>query len=69
MNYCSEDIKLISSWQLNDESFLLHRVNVTKDRYVYIFSTPFFGNGRISYNGIKDCVKRVKKLSKWIFTY
>ena len=34
-----------------------------------LFSTPFFGNGRISYKGIKDCVKRVKKLSKWIFTY
>ena len=42
MNYCSEDIKLISSWQLNDESYLLHRVNVTKDRYVYIIFYTIF---------------------------
>ena len=69
LNCFSEDTKLISSWQLDDELFVLHRVNLTKDRYVYLFATPFFGDGCISYNGIKDCVKRVIKLSKWIFTY
>lgn len=65
VNRDSEDIRKISSWQLKQESFNLYKMKVSEKRFVYLLSTPLFESGHISYKGISDCVKHIKRIWQW----
>ena len=52
-------IEMINSWHFRNESYKLYKVWLENERDVWVLSTPFFGNGRVSYDGIRDAARRV----------
>lgn len=50
-----------SHWEYGNEKYSIYKVTIAHNRIVYMLSTPFFGNGRISYNGIQDAVRHMIK--------
>ena len=46
----------------NEEQYYLHDFNPTNNRKNLLLITPFFGNGRISYDGLLHAARHVKKM-------
>ncbi|MEO8398587.1 MAG: hypothetical protein ABI550_02100 [Ignavibacteriaceae bacterium] len=57
--------KKVKDWKANEgkENYTLYEVSLSDERKLFLLSTPFFGNGRISYRGINESVKNLKKLN------
>lgn len=51
---------LIEIWSFNNKQYILYNIHLTKDRYIYLLSTPFFGQGQASYAGLDYAVGKVK---------
>lgn len=57
LNYFSTEI--IDDWLYERERYMLYKIMITDNRIILLLSTPFFGNGRISYDGLRDSARRV----------
>lgn len=53
-------LEQISAWKYESQQYSLFRLTLDAGRTVFLLSTPFFGQGQISYDGIKDCVKHLR---------
>lgn len=51
-----------TTWQFANEHFTLYMIRLSNTRKIAFLSTPFFGNGRISYSGIRDAANRVREI-------
>ncbi len=61
-NQFSLEIETAENWKYNEEQYYLHEFNLTNNRTILLLVTPFFGNGRISYDGLLHAAKHVKKM-------
>lgn len=61
-NHFSLEIETAENWKYNEEQYYLHEFNLTNNRTILLLVTPFFGNGRISYDGLLHAAKRVKMM-------
>jgi len=61
LDYFKNKIPQIDFFKYNSEEYRFYELNLDKSRIVYFLSTPFFGNGRISYNGIKYIVDKINE--------
>ncbi|WP_232722274.1 hypothetical protein [Geobacillus sp. Manikaran-105] len=59
LNYFSSTIETVSTWNFNHEQYTLYKITLGNERSILMLSTPFFGNGRISYNGIRNVARRI----------
>lgn len=64
LDYFSKEVEKTDSWQYGQEQYVLYKIKLTNERDIYLLSTPFFGNGRISYDGLKNSAKRIQELTK-----
>ena len=55
-----EGLMLLNAWVSGEERYELYRIAVAHDRQLYLLSTPFFGNGRISYGGLRLSAGKVR---------
>ncbi|UGB33135.1 hypothetical protein [Metabacillus sp. B2-18] len=62
VNFFSSVIETIDNWKFAHEEYTLFKVTLHNNREIFLLSTPFFGNGRISYEGIRKAVERVRSL-------
>jgi len=46
---------------VKNRKYELHVSNLGTDRHLYIITTPFFGNGQMSYENMKDLVKILRE--------
>ncbi|WP_342542433.1 hypothetical protein MHH33_16855 [Paenisporosarcina sp. FSL H8-0542] len=61
-NHFQINIEKARSWKVNTEQYHLHKFNLIGKRTIYLLVTPFFGNGRVSYEGISKATKEVKNI-------
>lgn len=61
LTYFSGEMKKLAHWEYGNEKYSIYKVTISHNRIVYMLSTPFFGNGRISYSGIQDAVRHMIK--------
>jgi len=54
--------KLIKSWVYKKEKYRLYEIEITPNRKVLLITTPFFGNGCISYDGLVLANQEIKNL-------
>ncbi|NNU91537.1 hypothetical protein [Anoxybacillus sp. CHMUD] len=59
LNYFSSTIEMVSTWNFQHEQYTLYKITFSNERSILMLSTPFFGNGRISYNGIRNAARRI----------
>jgi len=68
LDYYKNDISDKKKWlyygKKSCEKYDLYKINFYQNRNIFLLSTPFFGQGRISYDGIKDAIKKIRKLIK-----
>lgn len=55
----SSSLEQLSSWKYGSQQYSLFQLKLDAGRTVLLLSTPFFGQGQISYEGIKDCVRHL----------
>ena len=55
----SSSLEQLSTWKYESQQYSLFRLSLDVERMVFLLSTPFFGQGQISYDGIKDCVNHL----------
>jgi hypothetical protein len=60
LEFFATKINEIESWQFRQEQYKLYKIEISKVKSIFLLTTPFFGNGRISYEGIKDSAVRMK---------
>jgi hypothetical protein len=60
LKYYSENIIIVKNWEFGQEAYSLYQLDLTSERSIHFLSCPYFGNGRISYDGIKDAANKVK---------
>jgi hypothetical protein len=61
MKVFSNDVVKLDAWQYKTEEYALYGIDLSDQISVCLLSTPFFGNGRISYEGLALAVKKVKE--------
>jgi hypothetical protein len=54
-------IELLQKWSFKKEEYGLFRLFLPEGRTILFLSTPFFGQGRISYPGLGQAVDNVKR--------
>lgn len=64
LRYFSKDVKLEDQWRYKKELYSIYRININGGRQVILLTTPFFGNGCISYYGLSYSAKKVKEFIK-----
>ncbi|WP_260858084.1 hypothetical protein [Bacillus sp. FJAT-22090] len=52
-------LEKLSIWKYENQQYSLFQLKLDAGRTVLFLATPFFGQGQISYNGIKDCVRHL----------
>lgn len=50
----------IDNCNYKQEKYKLYKISLTEERHIYFLSTPFFGNGQISYDGLRKAAQRIK---------
>ncbi|MCZ8534211.1 hypothetical protein [Psychrobacillus psychrodurans] len=60
----SSSLEQISIWKYGNQQYSLFQLKLGVGRTVLLLSTPFFGQGQISYEGIKDCVRHLNSYIK-----
>lgn len=60
LEYFSKETIPESEWQHKKERYSLYRIDISNNRQVVLLTTPFFGNGCISYDGLELASARVK---------
>lgn len=50
----------LNSWKYEKQHYTLYQMSLDSNRSILLLSTPFFGQGQISYAGIAHCVKQMK---------
>jgi hypothetical protein len=53
LEYFQGNVRILNEWNYKSEQYVQYEINVGDNRQVVFLATPFFGNGRISYEGIK----------------
>jgi hypothetical protein len=53
LDYFSKRTNLESQWQYRKERYSLYRIDISNNRQIVLLTTPFFGNGCISYDGLE----------------
>lgn len=51
----------LKDWNYQNQKYQLYQIQLTPERMIFLLSTPFFGQGQISYAGIADCVEKVRE--------
>jgi len=54
--------KHIESWSFSNKKYSVYKIYLGKNTYTYLLSTPFFGQGQISYDGLECVVEKVKDM-------
>ncbi|MED4268787.1 hypothetical protein P9199_00530 [Geobacillus stearothermophilus] len=57
LNYFSSTIEIVSTWNFKHKQYTLYKITFSNERSILILSTLFFGNGRISYKGIRNAAR------------
>jgi len=60
----SSSLEQLSSWTYGSQQYSLFQLKLDEGRTVLLLSTPFLGQGQISYEGIKDCVRHLNSYIK-----
>ena len=60
LNHFQINMENSESWKVNKEQYYLHEFELTNNRKILLLVTPFFGNGQISYDGIRQAAREVK---------
>ncbi|MBL1213154.1 MAG: hypothetical protein HND52_07355 [Ignavibacteriae bacterium] len=47
------------TWEFKKQKYKSYRIKFEKKLEIALLSTPFFGNGRISYQGVEEAVKKL----------
>jgi len=56
-------IKEVDQWVYpKKQKYCLYKISIFQDRNIFLLSTPFFGQGQISHDGINNAVHRIKGL-------
>jgi hypothetical protein len=55
-------IQEVNSWNFKGQKFILLSLRLPNNRIIYFLSTPFFGNGQISYEGIQYTCQRLNEV-------
>ncbi len=57
-------VKLIDKWEhKQDRVYSIYEIRIDDSRKIYLLTTPFFGNGQASYEGLKIAAIKIKGLS------
>ena len=63
IDYYKNEIIIFDQWVYpKKQKYCLYKIRFSQDRNLFLLSTPFFGQGRISYDGLDNAVHRIKKL-------
>ncbi|MGB3261630.1 MAG: hypothetical protein WBA80_12300, partial [Paenisporosarcina sp.] len=60
LNHFQINMEMAKSWNVNKEQYYLHEFELTNNRKILLLVTPFFGNGQVSYDGIRQAARKVK---------
>ncbi|MHB9094902.1 MAG: hypothetical protein ACYC21_09525 [Eubacteriales bacterium] len=55
---------LVEDWSFGKQKYSLFRISLNSGRTILLLSTPFFGQGQISYDGLDFAAKKVGELIK-----
>jgi hypothetical protein len=61
LRFFSKDVVKLDFWQYKKEEYTLYMIDLSEQRSVLLLSTPFFGNGRIGYEGLAVSASKVKE--------
>lgn len=64
LEYFTSVVVEIDNWKFAHEEYCLYKISLPNNREIHLLSTPFFGNGRISYEGIRNSAEHVRSLLK-----
>jgi hypothetical protein len=53
LHYFKDKTEKVTAWEFKNQQYSLYKIRMANNRNIYLLSTPFFGNGRISYDGLK----------------
>ena len=56
-----DSIILVDNWSYKKQRYALYEVKLDPKRKIALLSTPFFGQGQISYDGLKDTLNHISK--------
>jgi hypothetical protein len=51
----------LKRWKYGKQNYILYQIILHPERSILLLSTPFFGQGQTSYDGIADCVQLIEK--------
>ena len=61
-NYYGNRVSDVEEWSYKKQKYFLCKINLFQDRKIFLLSTPFFGQGQISYDGLDFAAQKVKSL-------
>lgn len=62
LDYYKNDISDKKTWLYDSkQNYCLYKINLSQSRNIFLLSTPFFGQGEISYDGLEDASKKTKE--------
>ena len=64
LEYFDGNVQILSEWNYKSEHYVQYDINIGNNRHIRFLEAPFFGNGRISYDGIKLAAHNLLKSSK-----
>lgn len=62
LNYFASVFEKVKEWKNGKEEYCLYKITLSNGRIIFLQSTPFFGVGQLSYDGIRNCANIIKKL-------
>jgi len=63
LKYFEKNRELLKTWNYKKESYALYKLELNKNRTIKLLTTPFFGNGQISYDGLVNAAKVIKYIN------
>ena len=60
LNFFKENLKKTENHKYLKQEFSLSEIQLNGNRIIYFLKTPFFGNGRISYQGVSYIAHIIK---------
>lgn len=62
IKYFGQRGSLLKAWNYRSESYALYEIRLEGGRSIKFLTTPFFGNGRISYDGLLIASEKIKEV-------
>ncbi|MBW3112507.1 hypothetical protein KYJ26_11735 [Bacillus sp. MCCB 382] len=56
-----DSIILVDNWSYKKQQYALYEIRLDTKRKIALLSTPFFGQGQISYDGLKDTLNHISE--------